>query len=144
MEVKALVIDDSRSMRRIVMKGLKHAKLAEFSFVEAQDGADGLAKFNEGEYDICFIDWNMPNMTGIEFVKKIRSDKSNLMVQLVMVTSNKTLDFVTEALDEAGANGFISKPFTPQDMRKKLTPIIEEIVARKKKDAGLMGRLFGS
>ena len=86
----------------------------------------------------------MPNMTGIEFVRKIREDSGNDGVKLVMVTSNKTMEFVTEALDEAGANGFISKPFTPQDMRKKLGPLVEDIIALKKKKQGLMKKIFGS
>ena len=90
-----------------------------------------------------FIDWNMPNMNGIDVVRKIREDTVNDKVMLVMVTSNKTMDFVTEALDDAGANGFISKPFTPKDMRNKLEPVIAGIIQRKKAEGGLLGKLFG-
>jgi len=144
MQIRALVIDDSRSMRRIVMKGLRHANLADFEFTEATDGADALAKFDPEQFDMCFVDWNMPNMTGIEFVRKIREEDANKEVKLVMVTSNKTMEFVTEALDDAGANGFITKPFTPQDMRKKLGPLVEEIIGTKKKTQGLMKKLFGN
>ena len=143
MKIRALVVDDSRSMRRIVMKGLRHAQLAEFEFQEAVDGDDALEKFNPEEYDIVFIDWNMPKMNGIDVVRKIREDSANDQVKLVMVTSNKTMDFVTEALDDAGANGFISKPFTPKDMRNKLEQIIGEIVQIKKAQGGLLGKLFG-
>jgi two-component system chemotaxis response regulator CheY len=143
MKIRALVVDDSRSMRRIVMKGLRHAQLAEFDFQEAVDGDDALEKFNPEEYDIVFIDWNMPKMNGIDVVRKIREDSLNDQVKLVMVTSNKTMDFVTEALDDAGANGFISKPFTPKDMRNKLEQIIGEIIQIKKAQGGLLGKLFG-
>jgi len=143
MKIRALVVDDSRSMRRIVMKGLRHAQLAEFEFQEAVDGDDALEKFNPEEFDIVFIDWNMPKMNGIDVVRKIREDEVNDQVKLVMVTSNKTMDFVTEALDDAGANGFISKPFTPKDMRNKLEQIIGEIVQIKKAQGGLLGKLFG-
>lgn len=143
MKIRALVVDDSRSMRRIVMKGLRHAQLAEFEFQEAVDGDDALEKFNPEEFDIVFIDWNMPKMNGIDVVRKIREDEINDQVKLVMVTSNKTMDFVTEALDDAGANGFISKPFTPKDMRNKLEQIIAEIVQIKKAQGGLLGKLFG-
>lgn len=143
MKIRALVVDDSRSMRRIVMKGLRHAQLAEFEFQEAVDGDDALEKFNPEEYDIVFIDWNMPKMNGIDVVRKIREEPVNDQVKLVMVTSNKTMDFVTEALDDAGANGFISKPFTPKDMRNKLETIIAEIVQIKKAQGGLLGKLFG-
>ena len=143
MKIRALVVDDSRSMRRIVMKGLRHAQLAEFDFQEAVDGDDALEKFNPEEYDIVFIDWNMPKMNGIDVVRKIREEPLNDQVKLVMVTSNKTMDFVTEALDGAGANGFISKPFTPKDMRNKLETIIAEIIQIKKAQGGLLGKLFG-
>jgi len=143
MKIRALVVDDSRSMRRIVMKGLKHSKLAEFEFTEAVDGQDALDKFDPNEYDIVFIDWNMPKMNGIDFVREIRKSKENKHVRLVMVTSNKTMDFVTEALDEAGANGFISKPFTPKDMRNKLEEVIGGVVEHKKKTQSLMGKIFG-
>lgn len=143
MKIRALVVDDSRSMRRIVMKGLRHAQLAEFEFEEAVDGDDALEKFNPEEYDIVFIDWNMPKMNGIDVVRKIREEPVNDQVKLVMVTSNKTMDFVTEALDDAGANGFISKPFTPKDMRNKLEIIIAEIITLKKAQGGLLGKLFG-
>lgn len=143
MKIRALVVDDSRSMRRIVMKGLRHAQLAEFDFQEAVDGDDALEKFNPEEYDIVFIDWNMPKMNGIDVVRKIREEPLNDQVKLVMVTSNKTMDFVTEALDDAGANGFISKPFTPKDMRNKLETIIAEIIQIKKAQGGLLGKLFG-
>ena len=125
------------------MKGLRHAQLAEFDFQEAVDGDDALEKFNPEEYDIVFIDWNMPKMNGIDVVRKIREDSLNDQVKLVMVTSNKTMDFVTEALDDAGANGFISKPFTPKDMRNKLEQIIGEIIQIKKAQGGLLGKLFG-
>ena len=125
------------------MKGLRHAQLAEFDFQEAVDGDDALEKFNPEEYDIVFIDWNMPKMNGIDVVRKIREDALNDQVKLVMVTSNKTMDFVTEALDDAGANGFISKPFTPKDMRNKLEQIIGEIIQIKKAQGGLLGKLFG-
>ena len=125
------------------MKGLRHAQLAEFDFQEAVDGDDALEKFNPEEYDIVFIDWNMPKMNGIDVVRKIREDSLNDQVKLVMVTSNKTMDFVTEALDDAGATGFISKPFTPKDMRNKLEQIIGEIIQIKKAQGGLLGKLFG-
>ena len=65
-----LVVDDSRIMRTLVMQSLTKTKLAEFTFVEAEDGADALAKFDPAKIDIVFADWNMLNMTGVEFVKK--------------------------------------------------------------------------
>ena len=69
MNIKALVVDDSRSMRRIVMKGLQKAQVAEWDFDEAEDGEDALAKFDPEVYDMLFIDWNMPKMNGIDVVR---------------------------------------------------------------------------
>ena len=71
--IKALVIDDSRIMRSMVMDGLTKAKLAQFEFVEAEDGEDALAKFNPDQIHIAFVDWNMPKMSGVDFVRKVRA-----------------------------------------------------------------------
>ena len=99
--LKALVVDDSGVMRKMVMKGLTDSKLADFEFVEATDGQDALSKFDPKEVDIGFVDWNMPNMTGIEFVREIRNLYGGGMAgcPLVMVTSEKTMGKIEEALD---------------------------------------------
>lgn len=147
MKLKALVIDDSRVMRNMVMQNLNKTGLAEFEFVEAGDGAEGLAKFDAGDIDICFVDWNMPNMTGIEFVRQIRAKGNTEHIPLVMVTSEKSMGKVEEALDQAGANAYISKPFTPQEMEHKLQKLIEEIGAAQTPAAssggGFFSRLLG-
>jgi len=160
MKLKALVIDDSGVMRKMVMKGLTEAKLAEFEFVEAEDGQIALDKLKADEIDIAFVDWNMPNMTGVEFVKEVRKlEKRNCddAIPLVMVTSEKTMGKVQEALDEAGADGFISKPFTVEEMQVKLkkhtdkAQIIRSRKNRAKQGAttppeatgGWLGKMFG-
>jgi len=122
-QLRALVIDDSGVMRKMVMKSLTESKLADFEFIEAEDGQMALDKLKAGEFDIAFVDWNMPNMTGIDFVKEVRKEekiKGADAMPLVMVTSEKTMGKVQEALDEAGADGFISKPFTVDEMQRKL------------------------
>jgi len=123
MKLNALIIDDSGVMRKMVMKGLNETKLAEFEFTEAEDGQVALDKLKAGDFDIAFVDWNMPNMTGVEFVKEAREhEKANgrEAMPLVMVTSEKTMGKVQEALDEAGADGFICKPFTVEELQHKL------------------------
>jgi two-component system chemotaxis response regulator CheY len=125
MNLKALVIDDSKVMRSMVMKALNQTGLAEWTFVEAEDGADGFNKLDPNEIDIAFVDWNMPNMTGIEFVKKVRDRGDADDIPLIMVTSEKTVSKIEEALDEAGANAFISKPFTPDELRHKLQKVFD-------------------
>jgi two-component system chemotaxis response regulator CheY len=123
MKLKALVIDDSGVMRKMVMKSLTEAKLAEFEFVEAEDGQIALDKLKTNDIDIAFVDWNMPVMTGVDFVKAVREQEKisgDIAIPLVMITSEKTIGKVQEALDEAGADSFISKPFTVEEMQHKL------------------------
>lgn len=127
MKAVALVIDDSRVMRNIVMKELRVSGLAEFEFIEAEDGADALKKFNPSKIDIAFVDWNMPNMSGIEFVRKVRKMNQAKNIPLVMVTSEKTVGKIEEALDHAGANAYISKPFTAETLQRKLAPLMKQI-----------------
>ena len=144
MKIRALVADDSKSMRAIVMAGLRHAQLGEFEFSEAVDGEDCLNKFAPQEYDILFIDWNMPKMNGIDVVRKLRENPDNDHVKMVMLTSNTTQQFLTEALDDAGANQCISKPFTPKEMHSKLIDIIDAVIKHKKSGGGLLGKIFGT
>jgi two-component system chemotaxis response regulator CheY len=143
MQLKALVIDDSRVMRNMVMGSLRRTALAEFEFVEAGDGAEGLEKFQAESIDIAFVDWNMPNMSGIDFVRKARSLETGPRVPIVMVTSEKTMAKMEEALDEAGADAFLSKPFTVEEMQQKLQKSVEKAEARKQGKAGILNKLFG-
>ncbi len=156
-KLKALVIDDSGVMRKMVMKSLADSQLALFDFVEAVDGADALTKFDPNEFHIAFIDWNMPNMTGIDLVRKIRELEDTSHVGLVMVTSEKTMGKIQEALDEAGADAFITKPFTVEELQHKLKKVIEKVSvaalrrARQRREqveqseeghSGIFGKLF--
>ncbi len=127
MKLKAMVIDDSRVMRSIVMNSLQKTTLAEFEFTEAQDGSDALGKFNPGDTDIVFVDWNMPKMSGIDFVRKVRGMQSAGQIPIVMVTSEKTIWKIKYALNVAGVNSYICKPFTVDDMKRQLGKLIEEI-----------------
>lgn len=136
MKLRALVIDDSRVMRNMVMESLRRTGLAEFEFSEATDGVDALSKFSSKTVDIIFADWNMPNMSGIELVRKIRAMGRTESIPIVMVTSEKTVGKVEEALDSAGANAFITKPFTIAYMQKKLTPLLEQIDRKRTEPTG--------
>jgi two-component system chemotaxis response regulator CheY len=139
----ALVIDDSRVMRNMVMMSLKRALLADFTFVEAADGADALVKFDPAAIDICFVDWNMPNMTGVEFVKAART-KPGDRVPMVMVTSEQTAAKIEEALSAAGADAYVCKPFTPEVLQVKLQKVIAGLQeAAQAKSGGLLAKLFG-
>jgi len=146
MKLRALVIDDSRVMRNMVMESLRRTQLAEFEFTEAEDGSDALTKFNPKSTDIVFVDWNMPKMSGIDFVRKVRTTHKNCDVPIVMVTSEKSVGKVEEALDMAGANAYIAKPFTVEYMQKKISPLVNELEAKSssKKGKGFFGKLMGN
>lgn len=127
-KINALIVDDSGVMRKMVMKGLTESKLSEFNFIEAGDGMDALEKMKANDIDIGFVDWNMPNMTGIEFVTQVRKlEKADGKdpTPMIMVTSEKTIGKMQVALDEAGADHFISKPFTVEELVYKLKKHVE-------------------
>jgi two-component system chemotaxis response regulator CheY len=130
MKLRALVVDDSRVMRLMVMDSLNKTNLAKFEFSEAVDGADALSKFDPKRTDIVFADWNMPNMSGVEFVRQVRAMGKTEHIPIVMVTSEKTISRIEEALDSAGANTFISKPFTVQYLLWKIGPVVRALLAR--------------
>ena len=126
-KLRALVVDDSRILRKMVMDGLSKTNLAEFEFVEAEDGVDALARFEGGGIDIAFVDWNMPKMSGVEFAAKVRAGKTNRSCPIIMVTSEKTVGKMELAMDKAGANGYICKPFTVEEMQRKIGRIVGAI-----------------
>ncbi len=142
--VKAMVVDDSRVMRMMVMKSLRETQLAEFVFSEAEDGEDALGKFGDAQPDIMFVDWNMPKMCGIDFVRAIRSVEENASIPIVMVTSERTMGKIGEALDSAGASEYICKLFTVEQLTSELGVFIEAIEAsRQETSGGFFGRFKG-
>lgn len=149
MKVKALVIDDSGVMRKMVMAGLQSTGLAEFEFMEAADGQDGLAKYNATPFDMIFVDWNMPNMTGIEFITKIRATKQGAYVPIIIITSENTMGHVNDA-NSQHVDAFVAKPFNEELLRRKIGPIFQTLPQRRElaakasaKSAGFFGRLMG-
>lgn len=118
--MKVLVLDDSKTMLRIITNTLK--KLGYENAVTAKDGAEGLEKYNETQdFDIILTDWNMPNVNGLEFVKAVR--KQNQDIPIVMITTEGGKREVIIAL-KAGVNNYIVKPFTPQVLKSKLEDIM--------------------
>lgn len=140
MQIKAMVVDDSGIMRKMVMRGLKEAELAEFTFVEAKDGLDALEKF-DSSIDMMFVDWNMPNMNGLDFIKKVRETAGDSVVA-VMITTESSMGKVEEALEEANVDSFVVKPFTADVLKTKLAPVFEKMTSQKK--SGFFGRLAAS
>lgn len=129
MNLKFLVVDDSVTMRRIVINSL--ANLNYLDYVEASDGKDALAKL-ESDPNINFVitDWNMPEMSGLELVKAIRSDQRFSELPVLMVTTRGLKNDIIEAL-KARVNNYILKPFTPQVLREKIEQILSTTITEK-------------
>ena len=122
LEMKALVIDDSRVMRNMVMQNLQKTRLAVFEFVEAGDGAEGLTKYKPDEIDICFVDWNMPNMDGYAVLKALRRSEGGHHPKILFCTTENDVGAIARAL-HAGADEYIMKPFDRDILRDKLEQV---------------------
>ena len=117
---KVLLVDDSAVMRKIIQRNIKETGLVVDEFVEAGDGNQALDKVNSnGDLDLILLDWNMPNMSGIEFVKTLRSLNLSKRIPVVMVTTEGSDAKVSEA-KESGADGYLTKPFTADQLRDTL------------------------
>jgi len=115
--MKAIVIDDSRAMRGILKRILTGMK---FEVSEAKDGHEALGRLAEsGRPDLALVDWNMPNMNGLEFVTAVRADPRFREMTLVMVTTESEQSQIVRAL-AAGAHEYVIKPFTPDAIVEKL------------------------
>ena len=113
----ALIVDDSRTMRLVLKKILNEVG---FEVSEAGDGSEALIRLKElDRVDLMLVDWNMPVMDGLEFVRAVRQDNAYDEVPLMMVTPEDTMDRVVEALN-AGANEYVMKPFTSESIIEKL------------------------
>jgi two-component system, chemotaxis family, chemotaxis protein CheY len=142
---EALVVDDSRVMRGMVIQALLRTGLADFEFTEAGDGDEALEKFNPRHTDIMFVDWNMPHVSGIDFVRKVRAAGNTGHIPIVMVTGEKTIGKMEEALDQAGADEYVTKPFTIDVLRRKLRPLIERVQAsHSSQPRGFFSKLIGT
>jgi two-component system chemotaxis response regulator CheY len=114
---KAMVIDDSRAIR-MILSGMLGELGCEV--VTAVNGKDGLSKLAERtDWSVFLVDWNMPEMTGLEFVEEVRKDARFSKIPLMMVTTETEMNQVIRAL-EAGANEYVMKPFTKEMIEEKL------------------------
>jgi two-component system chemotaxis response regulator CheY len=117
--MKCLVVDDSATMRRIVVNALKTIGYADI--VEAGDGQDALAKC-DGSIEMVITDWNMPTMGGLDLVKNLRGNPATAKIPILMVTTRSVKEDILQAV-QAGVNSYILKPFTPQVLKEKLDQV---------------------
>ena len=117
---KLLVVDDSSTMRAIIKNQLKGMGFT--NVILAEDGAKGLKVANESNFDLIISDWNMPKMTGLEFLKAVRADGKLKETAFMLLTSVDDKNSVSEAL-QAGVNQYIIKPFTFNQLQDKINLI---------------------
>lgn len=122
--VRALIIDDSSVMRKIVERSLRQAGLELSEVKEAGNGAEALAVLANSSVELILCDINMPVMDGLEFVQKLKSVESAKGVPVVMITTEGGESHVVQALS-AGARGYIRKPFTPDQVKEHVLPLVE-------------------
>lgn len=120
--MKLLVVDDSSTMRRIIKNTL--SRLGYEDILEGEDGVQGWNVLNENsDIGMLITDWNMPEMNGLELVKKVRADARFADLPIIMVTTEGGKTEVITAL-KAGVNNYIVKPFTPQVLKEKLAAVL--------------------
>jgi len=119
-----LVVDDFSTMRRIVRNLLK--ELGSVTVEEAEDGAAALQRLRAERFDFVISDWNMPNVTGLELLKAIRADSSLQSIPVLMITAEARKENIIDAA-QAGASGYIVKPFTAATLDEKLAKIFKNL-----------------
>lgn len=122
-KMRILVVDDFSTMRRIIKNILK--QLGFTNVVDADDGSTAWEILNKDKIDFVISDWNMPTMTGIELLKKIRSSEEFADLPFMMVTAEGQQENIIEAV-QAGVSNYIVKPFTPETIEQKIKKIFGE------------------
>lgn len=123
-EIRALIVDDSSVMRKIVERSLRQAGLDLKEVYEAASGVEGLEVLRSRSVDLILSDINMPSMDGLEFLRQIRAQKLADGVPVVMITTESSEEHVKQAI-EAGAQGYIRKPFTPDQVKERVLPLVK-------------------
>lgn len=123
--MKVLVVDDSATMRRILVNSLQRIGYSEC--LEASDGRDAVEKF-DSSIQFVITDWNMPNMSGLDLARALRAHPDGKTVPILMVTTRSVKEDIIAAI-QAGVNNYIVKPFTPQVLKEKIDAVISGAAA---------------
>lgn len=124
--MKILIVDDFSTMRRIIKNLLRD--LGFNNTQEADDGNTAYPMLESSDFDFLVTDWNMPGMTGIDLLKKVRATEKLASMPVLLVTAEQKREQIVEAA-EAGVNGYIVKPFTAETLKEKIGKIFERIEA---------------
>jgi two-component system, chemotaxis family, chemotaxis protein CheY len=123
MGIRLLIVDDSSAMRKMVERALRMADVEIEQVFEAGNGKEALAILQSNPVDLILCDINMPEMNGLEFLKRRLADGPAKGVPVVMITSESSEADVVQALS-ADASGYIRKPFTPRQVREQIVPVL--------------------
>jgi two-component system, chemotaxis family, chemotaxis protein CheY len=123
MSIRALIVDDSSVMRKIVERSLRQAGLDLATVFEAGNGAEALGVLAENQVDLILCDINMPVMDGLEFIKQLPQVANAKDVPVVMITTEGSESHVVQALS-FGARGYIRKPFTSEQVKEHVVPVL--------------------
>jgi two-component system chemotaxis response regulator CheY len=123
-KIKILIVDDFATMRKVIRNLLKQSGYE--NITEAEDGVAAMNVLKSTKIDFVISDWNMPNMTGIELLRAVRSDNELSALPFLMVTAESLKDNVVEAV-KAGVSNYIVKPFTAEVLGEKIDKILENI-----------------
>jgi two-component system chemotaxis response regulator CheY len=123
--LRILIVDDSVTIRRIIINTLKTIGYGDVA--EAANGRDALTKLANDSVDFIITDWNMPEMNGLEFIKAVRANPTIGNLPILMLTARGTESDVMEAL-QARVNSYIVKPFTPQELKDKIDEVMKHAV----------------
>jgi two-component system, chemotaxis family, chemotaxis protein CheY len=120
--MKVLIVDDSAVMRKMVTRGLRQAGYVFKEVLEAGNGSEAIKVLNEHKVDLIMLDWNMPVMNGLEFIKVARQAK--LKTPIVMLTTEGGDEQIAEAM-AAGASGYLTKPFTAEKLKSRIDIVLD-------------------
>ena len=123
-EVHTLIVDDSSVMRKIVERSLRQAGIEEMVVHEAGNGVEALELLRAGTMDLILTDINMPAMDGLELLRQIKAQNLASGVPVVMITTESSEEHVRQAI-ASGARGYIRKPFTPEQVKERVLPLID-------------------
>jgi len=121
-DLKILAVDDSPTMRRIIISTLKRAGFG--NVTEATDGKDALEKLKADKFNFVITDWNMAEMDGLTFVTNLRQTEELKNLPVLMVTTRSVKEDIAQAMT-AGVNNYIVKPFTPDTLKEKITQTLK-------------------
>lgn len=123
MALDVLIVDDSAAIRKIIQRVLVQADVSLGTVYEANDGKEALEKMKNGKIGLILSDINMPNMDGLELLGKVRAVEAWQSIPIIMVTTEGSQNKVMQAL-ELGANGYVRKPFTADQIKEKLAGLV--------------------